>query len=434
MNKETRNSRLIRAIRIASLGMGAAATLFLSGADAATLNDEFVKWPSLGSYPAYPREADNRRIVVFANVDGGIDDNLFRVSDDFVGPILGIDEREDRYIKAGLGIHADTEVSRQRFSFDASGDRYMFDKFSDLDRWVYSGATNWHYEIGDRARGDLGYTYSVRLPNFAELQFASEDAIRQRYAHASMDLRVLSRVELRGLAEETRVDHDDEFFATLDNRVRAGTLGLVYVSPTLWTVGVQHKYSRGEYPNRQAVGLTIVDNEYRENESSVILTKVFDEPGGFDLRVGRTERKHEEVTQRDFDGMTGRAHLRYAPTAKVSIDAAAYRELRAVEELSASYAVVNGGTIGPAWAPTEKTVLQAAYVYERREFGGDPGFVLASLPPREDTTRALRVGLGYEPNVHFRIALSFEHGTRSANVALADYEYNLALLHLVASL
>jgi exopolysaccharide biosynthesis operon protein EpsL len=428
------NAELNRALRLIYAALGLGTLIGLTAANAATLQDEFLKWPSLGSYPAYPLEPDDRKIIAFANVDAALDDNLFRISDDDTAPILGIAEREDRYIKAGLGIHSDLEFSRQRLTIDASGDRYMFDRFSELDRWVYSGAFNWHYEVGDRARGDIGYTYALRLPNFSELQFASDDAIRQRYAHASLNLRVLSRVELRGLAEETRVDHDDEFFATLDNRVRAGTLGLVYVSPTMWTVGAQHKTSRGDYPNRETIGTNIVDNEYRENESSIIVNKVFDEPGGFDLRIGRTERKHEEVSQRDFDGMTGRAHLRYAPTAKVSLDAAAYRELRAIEELSASYAVVNGGTIGPAWAPTEKLVLQASYVYERREFAGDPGFVFASLPPREDTSRGVRVGAGYEPNKHFRVGLSFERGTRSANVALADYEYNLAVLRIVGSL
>jgi len=44
--------------------------------------------------------------------------------------------------------------------------------------------------------------------------------------------------------------------------------------------------------------------------------------------------------QRDFNGTTGRAQLRYAPSAKVLLRFAAYRELQAIEDLSASYALV----------------------------------------------------------------------------------------------
>jgi exopolysaccharide biosynthesis operon protein EpsL len=401
---------------------------------AAPLQDEFVLWPDLGYFRAYPIETDERRFIAYATLDLGYDDNLFRLSDAPGVSVFGGDDRADVFAKLGVGARASVDLSLQKFNFNANVDRYMFDRFSLLDKWVYSADADWLWRIGDRLHGDIGYQRSQRLPDFAELQFASDDVILQQYAHASLALRLLSRIEARALAEETRYEHDDSARAALDNQVRAGTVGLVYTSPAETTVGVQHKVSEGDYPNRQVVGLIVVANQYRETESSFIFTKGFDSPGGFDLRVGQTERLHDEVPQRDFEGVTGRAHVRYAVRPKVTIDIAAFRELRAIEELSASYAIVSGGSLGPAWAPTVKTVLQVAYVYEEREFGGDPGFALTSLPPREDRTRAGRLAVGYKPSKNLQFGLSYEHGMRDANVLFADYEYNLVQLHIVGSL
>jgi exopolysaccharide biosynthesis operon protein EpsL len=410
------------------------AALASTAASATTRDDQFVRWPGDGYFPAYPAVETEQKLLFYAKADAVYDDNLFRLSDDYITPVLGVDDRDERYAKPGIGLRVATEASRQQFAFNANAEYYLFDRFTELNRWVYAADAAWKWAVGDRLRGDLAYAQSLRLPDFAELQFASEDAIQQKAGHASATIKILSRVELRGLIEETRFDHADETQAALDNTVDAGTLGLVYVSQKNLTTGVQYKRTRGDYPNRQTVGANVVDNRYRENEASFILIKTFDEPGNFDVRVGHTERKHEEVPERDFDGVTGRLQWRYAMSAKVMLDFAAYRELQAVEEISASYADVKGGAIGPAWAPTEKTVLQAYYVDEKRNFGGDPGFVLTNTPPREDHSRSVRLAAGYQPSEHFRIGISYERGTRDSNVLYADYEYNLIVLRIVGSL
>jgi exopolysaccharide biosynthesis operon protein EpsL len=367
----------------------------------------------------------------------GWDDNLFRLPDG--APPVPIDadddgDRGDLFVKAGAGAQGKVDFSRQSFQFDLNAAHYGFDKYSILDTWVYSGAADFFWVIGDRLKGALGYTRSERLPDFGELQFASDDKVVSEYGHFGIDWRMLNRLELRLLAEGFRYEHTDETRAELDNEVKSGTAGLFYVAPTGFSIGAQYRVAEGEYPNRQLVGLTFVDNKYEERESSLIVQVPFVTTGGFDLRVGYTQREHEDVVDRDFDGTTGRAQLRFAPSAKIFIDLFAYRELRAIEELAASYAVVNGASVGPAWALSSKVVLQAAYVYESRDFEGDPGFVIADAEPREDKTHIGRISLGYRPNYHFEGVLAFEHGKRDANIEFAQYDYNLVTLSLKAAL
>ena len=399
--------------------------------------NEFVLWPSKGSFPAYPSEVDESAFHVSASAAYGVDDNLFRVSDDAPPPIVDIDERGDRYLKVGAAIDAHVESGRQGFTFAARGERYSFDNFSLLDTTVYSGEIGWDWALGP-VTGDLGYRYSRDYPNFSELQFASEDLVTKQAGHFGVEWQLLSRMAIRLLAESSKYEHSDEVLRLLDNKVNAGTAGLFYVSPDGGWIGAQHKVSEGKYPNRQPVGLTVIDNEYRENESSLAAAKPLasQEGGkvGFNLRVGYTQRRHEEVVERDFDGATGRAQLTYSPVPKILLDLSAYRELQAVEDLLASYAVVTGGSAGIAWAPTYKWVVQAGYSYNDRSLEGNPGFILTDTPPREDKIKSARASLGYEPNRHVALSASYERGTRTSNTIGADYEFSLALAQITVKL
>ncbi|HTE42597.1 MAG TPA: hypothetical protein VK629_17385 [Steroidobacteraceae bacterium] len=432
-NKTTRTQYFLE--RCIGAAMAASA---LSIASIAAADDlEYMIWPSEGLFPGYPDRELERPFSAYADTTIGWDDNVFRLTDD--APPVPVDaddegDRADLFVKAGAGAQGKVDFSRQSFQFDINAAHYGFDTYSMLDTWVYSGKADFFWVIGDRLKGAFGYTRSEQLPDFGEVQFATDDKVTSQYGHFGLDWRMLNRLELRLLAEGFRYDHKDETRALLDNRVKSGTAGLFYIAPTGFSIGVQHRAAEGEYPNRELVGVTFVDNMYEESESSLMVQAPFATTGGFDLRVGYTQRKHEDVPDRDFDGTTGRAQLRFAPSPKIFIDLAGYRELRAIEELAASYAVVDGGSFGPAWAISSKVVLQAAYVYEQRDFDGDPGFVIADAPPREDKTHIGRISLGYRPNYHFEGVLAFEHGKRDANFELARYDYNLVTLSLKAAL
>jgi exopolysaccharide biosynthesis operon protein EpsL len=385
-------------------------------------------------FPAYPEERDERSWALYVGALAADDDNLFRVSDLAEPPVPGIDQRGDRFLVLTGGANANLHFKRQAISFDLHADDYSFETFSQLDDLMYRGDVAWDWVLGSRLQGAIGYAQSKDYPDFSELQFASSDTVTYRYAHGSLNWRVMQRLAIRGLAEESKYDHEDPTRAELNNRVNAGTLGVFYVNRNNAYFGVQQKVSDGLYPNRQTVGTATVDNRYRETESSIVVLKPFNERIGVEVRVGHTERRHEEVPERDFDGPTGRVQVHYAITPKVLLDFSLYDELQAVEDLTASYAVVRGASIAPAWAPTIKWRVQAGYSYNWRVLDGNPGFVLTDTTPREDRIRAARVVIDYQPNRHVATSLSFERGNRTSNVATADYEYSLALFKLTLSL
>jgi hypothetical protein len=167
-----------------------------------------------------------------------------------------------------------------------------------------------------------------------------------------------------------------------------------------------------------------VDNQYDEIETSAVAQWNVTGKSRIDARLGYTSRKHDQVSQRDFQGITGRLNYDWTIAAKTLLNMALWREIRSIEDVDASYVLSQGFSVGPAWAPTSKLVLQAKLLREKRDFEGDPGFVLTASPQREDTFRGARLSAGYTPLRNVELSLSLEKGDRSSNIAGRDYDYN----------
>src|SRR5712671_8041292 len=284
------------------VGVGLSSDLLAASPTDPTDPIESILWPNRGYFPAYARDESGRRISVYGRADIGVDDNLFRLSEQIDSAVLGGGGRDDKYAKLGAGLRGSLDFSRQQLRFDAYADHLSFNRFSVLDQWLYGGDADWLWAVGDRLKGVVGYAYDRALPDFGELQTLSNDVVTHQYAHASVNLRVLPKLEIRGLAEGSEYDHKDIARAELNNQVTSGTVGLVYVSASETAVGVQYKESRGDYPNRQHVGTLLIDNSYRESESSGVISKDFDARTGLNIRVGYTQRRHESLPARDFNG------------------------------------------------------------------------------------------------------------------------------------
>jgi len=392
---------------------------------------EPIFWPHTGVFPAYERE-EEESFEPYGIAEATADENIFRLADNT--PLVDEGDRSDVFVRLGVGVRGNAEFSKQQVRYDLRADHYAFDQFSELDEWLYDGSVNWLWAVGSNLDGVLGYSRSRSYPDFAELQFVSKDLVDREYGQFGFNYKFLTRLQLRALAEGFRYEHSDPSRIELDNEVASGTAGLFYVTPAETSIGVQYRATEADYPNRQELGPLLIDNHYEEQEASFVVIRPPTFRFGLDMRIGYTERRHEDVPERDFEGFTGRAQIRITPTAKVVTHLILYRELQAIEDLSASYALANGATIGPAWAPTLRTVMQLSYTYEERTLEGNPGFVITGIEPREDRTQIARAAFGYRPNEHFETSLSYEYGKRDSSFNTADFDYQRITLQLTASM
>ncbi|HKA38134.1 MAG TPA: XrtB/PEP-CTERM-associated polysaccharide biosynthesis outer membrane protein EpsL [Burkholderiales bacterium] len=387
-----------------------------------TIDDIF--WPDRGKFPAYSAEIDESKVQF--SIFGGVlrDSNPFRLSDSTdTQATLGTTSKADTVSRAGVGLKADLPFSRQRLLLDLQVQGVNYHTFDVLDHTAYRASGAWNWQAGDQWSGAVGYSQREFLASLADIQAPIKDMITENYAFAGGGFRFTPRWRVRGLLDWIKWDHSDPSRDTLDASIYAGTVGLDYVTPLGNSVGVQSKYSVGDYPNRQVVAGSLVDNSYYEIESSAVMHWIFTSKSVFDARAGYTSRRQDQVPQRDFDGFTGRVIYDWFIGPKTLLNFAVWREIRSTEDVSASYILSEGWGIGPAWAPTSKIVLQVKYIREDRDYRGDPGFVASGTPPREDKFRGGNITLGYTPRRNIQLSVSAEGGDRESNTAGADYDY-----------
>jgi exopolysaccharide biosynthesis operon protein EpsL len=382
-------------------------------------------WPDDGKFLAYPTEPDERRFRF--SVFGGLeqDSNTFRLSDS-VNPltVLGSPEKSDTLRRGGIGLKADLPQSRQRFLIDLSAELNDYSRFDVLDHTAYRAIGTWKWRAGPNWSGDVGYGRRRFLASLAEIQAPIKDLITEDRAFGTSNFMVTPRWRLRGEADYTRWDHGESTREALDARIWSATGGIDYVTPQDNSIGAQIKYSDGEYPNREVVPGGTVDNQFEEYEVSLVLRYGVTGKSTLYGRAGYTNRWHEQVTERNFDGFTGRVDYDWFVGPKTLLGLSAWREIRSTEDLSASYVVSTGWAAGPGWAPTSKLLVQARYIREDLEFRGDPGFVLSGTPPREDTFRGLQLYGGYAPRRNIRLSIGLKVGDRESNVVTREYDYH----------
>lgn len=414
-------------MRKVAVGVTTALLYFPVAALAFDTTDD-IMWPAQGKFPAYPAERDER--PVWFSASGGVyhDSNLFRLSDS-VNPqtVIGSDHKSDTVYRLGLGLKGDVPVSRQRIVLDAALDSYHYDRFKFVNNNAYRAGLGWLWQAGSQASGDVGYQRTYSLAPLAYIQAPIKDMVTGDRIYGSGGYLLTPRWKIRGAADWVEYEHGAPSQNALDSTTTAGIAGLDYLTPAGDSVGAQLKYSHGDYPNPQLVGSTFVSNNYNEIEASTVMYWVVTGISTLNARLGYTSRSYSDVSQRNYHGFTGRASWDWTPLAKTPINLAVWQEIQSVTDVTASYVLSRGASIGPSWAPTAKVVLQAKLFYVTQNYKGDPGFVLQSTtgPRREDKTRGGVISVGYAPLRNLEFTVSAEASKRTSNTFGRDYNDNI---------
>ena len=195
------------------------------------------------------------------------------------------------------------------------------------------------------------------------------------------------------------------------------------MSPLGNAVGLEVRYAEGEAPEDEAGIGSFPDNEYEETEVALTLAYVLTAQIRLRGRLGHTERTYSQVPASNFSGTTGRGAIEWAPSVKTLLTLEAYREPDSVIDIDALYVDTRGVAVGVAWAATYKLVFSLRALSERRLYKGDVLAASSGLPPRDETTRVLRFGVGWEPERRWQLSTSVDFGNRDSNILTQDYDY-----------
>ncbi|HEY1290661.1 MAG TPA: hypothetical protein VGF58_20190 [Burkholderiales bacterium] len=373
-----------------------------------------ITWPSRGAFPAYPAD-ETRPTGIMLEAGVMRDDNVLRTE---------TNPQSDTVTRVGGAFRYEQRiVGRQRLRLDARGDYYKYDHLSDLDHGAYALGGGWLWEAGNSLAGTLTAGYVQRRADPGETQANRLDLVKTTTAGGTAAYLITPGLRLRGGLAGYR-DERTQAVKTDANAV-SGTAAIEYVSPLLNTIGLEYRDTQGQAP--LTVG-TDADTDYVEHELAVVMAYAFGAQLRMAGRLGYTKRDYDQETstQHNFGGTTGRVLFEWLPGYKTILGLEVYREPRTVVDVAASHMIISGVSFGPRWAVTNKTVLGAQLVRERRVFDGDPSLA-AGNTLRDELIHLVRLSVGWEPARFWQLSAAFDHGERDSNIAGRDYKFNAVM-------
>ena len=360
------------------------------------------------------------------------------------GTLLGDTKRSDTVSTTYAGVTFDKLLSRQKLHADLSYNINRYSHYSNLDYNGLRANANWGWQLGNYLKGTLSYERNRQLIDFGNLNPEDRDS-RVR------DINTYDRLYASGdwwfhpeYSFGAGFSHTNSSYSSVQRQsseyeADAVELNAKFQPKTGNLIGVSLRQTKGNYPNREvardpATGDVVgtVDNSFDQTDTEVNgdwrltgQSRVFG-------RLGYTTRKHDQVQQRDFSGVTGRLTYNWAFEGKTGVDVSLRREIGAVEDIDASYVLTNGITVSPVWRPTAKISLSAKYDWSKRRYEGDPfsqtGSNGSDHSIRRDTVNKASISGTYLPLRNLQLGLTFQHERRTSSLEFVDYRDNLASL------
>lgn len=380
-----------------------------------------------------PSHAEDNEDTFMPYVRGlyGYDSNLFRLQNDqAANAVLGTTDTSESFYTLAAGMDMNLRVSRQVIRAHAEYNQTWFNQYKLLDYDGRDAYLKWDWLVGNVATGDVGIAETRTQASYTNVKKPVSNLIRtrQRFFHAAVKLDHPWLVKFG--AESVDTDNNASVQQALDATVDSVNAGVQYTSSKGSTVELISRRSDGQYPNRQLVGLTPIDNDYLQWDHGVAVAWAPSGKTQVSGRLNYTRRDYTEVPQRDFSGLTGLLAMDWMVTGKTTLRASLHRDIGALENDTASYTLNQGIAFGADWKPTAKLLFNAQLRHDDISYAGDPGFVLSTAPAREDRLTTVQAGMEYSVLRNTMLGLVLKRGVRDSSEALSSYGYNSALINL----
>lgn len=350
--------------------------------------------------------------------------NLFYVDDRIPAgnvPYLRNGQKSDWSYGLRVGLDADIPVSRQSFSLRSNVTQNNFATYDNLDNTSYNIRGVWNWVAGSNWDGDLGVQHSESLGSFVDTRGSVKNLRKIDQYSASAMYRLFYDWKLRAALGYVALQNSDPRFRATDRQETSYELGSRYYSKGGDNyVGLNLRAIDGAFPNRQVFPGATVDNSYRQFTAEAVVDWRYSPTTFLEGSAGWTNRLHDQVSARNFSGLTGRLRWAYGISGATSIDTTLFREIGSWETVTSNYILTQGFRVGPNWRYSEKLNLQASGGFSTRQFLGDP-LVAVGVPVRKDEVWTVSGSAVWAPTLRAQISGTLSYETRSSNAFFADY-------------
>jgi exopolysaccharide biosynthesis operon protein EpsL len=392
-----------------------------------------VKWLLAGvmmvlALPSLAKEGDTFRPYV--SYTRYYDSNLFRlaegettvvVQDGAYVPVT-LDSASDQYGVLGIGLNVDWKFARQQIVASLSKTRVDYSKYSSLNYDGEDYQSTWNWRVGNRWSGQLGASQSVSQTSFGDFQtlLAVSNLVTRDRQFVSAEWELHPRWRIGGGGALATSDNSSLQQRSQDYEDSSGYVYASYLTPKGSKLRGEIRRTDAEYPNRQLVSTSLIDNSYSQSEyiffgdwtvSGKLLTH---------LKLGLVDRQFENVSVRDYSELMGRLSADYYPTGKTALTLAVYREPAPTEEANSSFLVNTGANLNAAWLLSDKITARASASYIQ----GSYELILPGQLQRVDDTVSGSLSLSYTPVPMATIDVGVQAGNRDSTYPTFDYGFH----------
>jgi len=338
-----------------------------------------------------PTQVDD---VISFEVSGAVEQhsNIFRVPNG----------TSDTVLRGLAGVRFERELSLQRLAAYANVQPVKYLNNSNFDYLGYALGATWDWEIGRPVFGQLTGSYLRDQSSFDSIGGAFNNLRNLTTVRGLVGFRITQSWAAIAAADYFTLTNSLSTQTPADFNRTGFEGGLRYAPQTATTFDFVYRREAGEYPNRQVFDVNgnllpaAVDNAYKQD---ALLMRVGYRPSDLTNitgNIGYTRRNYDNLSQRDFGGVTGGLDFERPLSGAFLFRASVFRSIDTVELLNSNYVNATGLAIRPTWTISSRVTLDGLLAYSNRRYEGDPGFVYTGAPVRVDKLTEIGLRANYE--------------------------------------
>jgi len=360
-----------------------------------------------GGVVAPARAEQDRAVMLIVGGSMSWDNNFFRVPNDVA--------QSERISTAYVGLSLDTIYAQQEIQLRViqQFNRYQNFTYLNFDPLNIDAAWRWHYS--PRVSGSLTYARNQNLNSFEDTRDFTQRNIRTSQSAAfDMDAQVSGGWHALLSVPLSSQINSQTFTGQQSYREIGATPGVRYV----WSSGNSATFTQnfvgGKFVKLPGA-LSQVDSRYRQYLSSFALDWRVSGKSAISATLGWKSRNYDQLPELNFSGLVGRFQYTWTPTAKISVQAAASRDLDyyflGID--CSSYRVTDVLSLGSTWQTSAKTSLQASVNWGSIDYRG--ALPTCPAPERTDHTRGAQLGASWRPLRNATLGASVAYQKNSSN-------------------
>lgn len=369
-------------------------------------------------------------ITPFVSAKAEHDSNVFRFrnSDDALAQ-RGERKRDDTLMSYRAGLTSNYTFGLQTFKLDASGGKYEYDRFSELDYEGHdvSGILDW--QLGSLLKGSLEASDKRDLQGFETITDSIDRSMRdETEASLIAKLRLFQDWELRPRGRIARARYSLDTTRQQDLDEDEVALALSYLGRASLTVGLEGVLTQGEFIRRDEAEEGSVQ-EYDQSTLQLVGRWQPSPASWVDYTLGATKRENEGLNVDDDSAVVGSLGVTRNISEKTSLNANLSRAIFSAQREGESSIVSTGVNVGGLWKATTYITLNG-YAYHQWETYQDSSLGDGEIGDREDKVKGVQVSLVYAPRRWINITPAAGWVDRTSDFVNEEYDAFQASLEL----